>query len=851
MLVPGNGPLTAKIVFVGEAPGVEEELCGIPFVGSSGKLLNSMLTNVGIVRADCYFTNVVKTRPPRNDFGVFYEDPRRTTPSPMLSESCRQLHNELRGLRPNVIVPLGGESLRAITGKRSIDSWRGSILPSPFREDHLGKIISTYHPARILRVYSEIGIFHHDLERVKEECESPNLNLPELLLDLQPTYTTTIDFLKSILVRCCPISFDIETTENHVRCLGISDSPTHAISIPFMSNFRRPYNATMAQTTTANPTTIFLGATFSSSLGSYWELEEEHQILLLLDQIFSSPNIAKYAQNFPFDSQILGREFGFTIRGPIFDTMAASHTLYPELPKGLDFLASMYTRIPYYSDYDSSSDLELWEYNCKDCVVTYQVASVLASDLRGRKTDLFRTSSGGSIPSQDSNLNPNLESNRLLHTSWDFHSNHIEPTIIADTRISSRGILIDQKAREDIRKPYLEKMNDHLVIFQKLAGSPVNPSSPKQMSIFLYTTLHLPVQFNQKTKKPTCDETAIEKLQNKYPQFSHMFTQLLSYRKYHKLISTYIDMPLSPDGRAMTSLSPVGTVTGRCSSQRTIWGYGGNLQNIPVKTDLGKPLRRMFIPDPGYILLKCDLSQAEFRLVVWFANIRRLIVKYLSDSNYDCHRWVASIIYKIVESEVVKSQRDVAKNGVYGGNYRMMPKRAAEVYELELSLATWVLNEYRKAIPEVPLWWKEIESFLNTTRTLTNPLGRKRVFMDRLSDDTYRDAYSHHCQCTVADVIHRAEYLAEIILYHLGCETLLQVHDELVFQCRIDRLNHCLPIIKNIMEYPLTIPGVPEPLIIPADISYGPNWLDTKKWKPGTIVDLSTLLPITEEPTHV
>ena len=94
----------------------------------------------------------------------------------------------------------------------------------------------------------------------------------------------------------------------------------------------------------------------------------------------------------------------------------------------------------------------------------------------------------------------------------------------------------------------------------------------------------------------------------------------------------------------------------------------------------------------------------------WFANIRRLIGKYLTwNPNYDCHKWVASLIYKVEESKVTKEQRSVAKNGVYGGNYHMMPKRASQVYKLSLDLATWVLNSYRSALPEVPQWWRSVE----------------------------------------------------------------------------------------------------------------------------------------------
>jgi DNA polymerase-1 len=413
-------------------------------------------------------------------------------------------------------------------------------------------------------------------------------------------------------------------------------------------------------------------------------------------------------------------------------------------------------------------------------------------------------------------------------SSLDFYDNHIHPAMQTMTRISQRGVLCDTKVRDELKTQYQGEMDVLLKRFHTLAGGEVNPASPKQMAEFLYAKLRLPTQTKRATGAITTDEHAIETLAKKAPQHKELFDTLLDWKERQKLVSTYLDIPLSPDGRLMTSFNAFGTVTGRCNSSANIWGEGTNLQNIPVKTDLGKPLRRMFIADPGYTLVKCDLSQAEFRLVVWFAGIRRLIDAYLTDPNYDCHKWVASLIFKCPIDAVTKSQRSIAKNGVYGGNYKMQPVRAAAVYKLSLEDATFVLGEYRKAIPEIPAWWGSIERSLNSTRTLVNPLGRVRVFMDRMEDNTYRDAYSHACQSTVADIIHRSAVVGELILNE--CSPVLQIHDELVWSCRSSALGRNLPIIRNIMQYPLTIPGVAEPLVIPAELSYGPNWLDQTKW---------------------
>lgn len=813
MIVNGFGPLDAKIVIIGEAPGVEEERTGQPFVGASGHLLNQVLARIGINRNECYITNVVKTRPPNNDFGVLYEDKKKTIPSPLLLQSITNLHGELRNLRPSLIIPLGGEALRAVTNKIGIDKWRGSILPSPF-----GKVLSTYHPARVLREFTLLPIFTEDLKRAFIQSKFPEIRPLGHKFNINPSYSAVVSFLESLLDKPRPIAFDIETTKNHIRCLGIADSSTTAICIPFMSSGKVPINTK----------TIFFGPTSSPQVNSHWMEEEEYVILSLLDRVFSDRRISKYAQNFPFDSQILGREFGFTISGFRFDTLVAAHTMYAELPKGLDFLASLYTDVPYYSDYDSTSDEELWTYNCYDCCVTYQLSVSLHKDLLER-----------------------VNTNCGLFNSLTFLENHIQPAMQVMTRVGQRGVLINLGVRDELKTKYTKELEDIEKRFQDLCGpllvrtktstrtvAAINPGSPQQVQSLLYDKLGLPKMLSPKTKLPTTDEPALEKLRAKFPKSVPYVDLLLEWREVAKLISTYLDIPLTVDNRLTTSFNVVGTVTGRCNSSSTIWGEGTNLQNIPVKTERGKVLRKMFIPDPGYVLIKTDLSQAEFRLVVWFAKIRRLIEKYLTDSHYDCHRWVASLIYKKKEEEIIKKERDIAKNGVYGGNYHMMPKKAAQVYKLSLEMATFVLNAYRTAIPEVPQWWKEVEGVLNASRSTVNPFGRVRVWMDRLDDSTYRDAYSHVCQCTVADLIHRAGIVCELT-NPLNTQ-LLQVHDEWVSQCRIEDINIVLPKIKASMEYPLQIDGVPEPLIIPADIKVGWNWLEMKEWD-GKNFDISTL----------
>lgn len=364
-IVSGVGPPDANIALIGEAPGVEEEREGKPFVGTSGRLLNEMLASVGIARQDCWVDNVCHMRPPGNDFGVFYEDKSGLVPSKVLVEERVRLLETLERIQPNVIVPLGDEPLVAITGKRGITKWRGSIIGTRW-----GKCVPTFHPAYVSRMYETRVVVEHDLARAREESHDPALNLPKHKFIVWPSFETVIDWLRSV-ERGQKLAFDIETLGSRVRCIGLSREVNHAICVPFMSHAGLHVGDTR-----------LLVAQEGSGYNSHWPEEHEMVILGELNRVLGDPGIPLIAQNFPFDAGMLLREFGIVCRGLWMDTMVAQHCAYSELPKGLDFLGSIYTRVPYWSDYDAWSDDACWVYNCFDASVTYEVALALEKELK-------------------------------------------------------------------------------------------------------------------------------------------------------------------------------------------------------------------------------------------------------------------------------------------------------------------------------------------------------------------------------------------------------------------------------------------------------------------------------------
>ena len=213
-----------------------------------------------------------------------------------------------------------------------------------------------------------------------------------------PSFSDVVDFTNA-KHEC--LSFDIETLGEHVRCLGFAWSPVDALCIPFIKNRTE----------------------------DYWSPEEEMCILGRLYRLFLDENVKKVAQNFPFDSSVLAKDFGFEINGLKQDTMIAAHCCYSELPKSLDFLASIYTNIPFWKKHDSTSDVSEFRYNCFDNVATFQIAIALEREMK--ELNVF-----------------------------DFYNNHCQPLMLALTTAGHRGVQIDVSYREKLKMETELKLNE-------------------------------------------------------------------------------------------------------------------------------------------------------------------------------------------------------------------------------------------------------------------------------------------------------------------------------------------------------------------------------------------------------
>lgn len=769
--VEGVGPKPSKIMLIGEAPGAHEEEKGVPFVGPSGKLLDDCLRMAGIKRNECYITNVVKVRPPNNkldrlpEIGYTVED------------FYSELYDEVLSVNPNIIVCVGGTALKAITGMVGIEKLRGSLYGVMIKGKPF-KVISIVHPRYMMKVHELKYISVFDLKKAKREAEFKELKRTKRVELYNLPYGEIVRHLKGILNRLDErktyISIDLETYKKKpiIRCLAIATNIHRALCIPFVIAYK-----------------------------PVWSKEEEVELWRMISRILLHPNARVIGQNFSFEMTHLAKITGGKLI-PYMDTMRAHALVYPEFRHGLDFLASIYTDMPYFKDDGKVSDEgkvnfeQLMSYNCKDVMATLECAVKLEAELKEIGM-------------------------------WEFYCEYDLPLQMALWDMQMRGVKINIEKLKEFRT----KIDNEIAELQKklneMVGYNLNVKSHKQMCHFLYEQLGLPKKYKMRkdkrgnqTRTITSDEEALIELNRKFPHIESLKVAL-EIRRRRTLQSTFLDMKLSEDGRIRTSYGL--TETGRLSSRKDQFGVGANLQNIPKRK--GVWIREIFIPDNGKVIVKADLSQAEARVVAWMSRDENY--KGLFRSGKDVHKLYASLLFNVPYDKVTKEQRAIAKNLRHGKNYNMGPLQLAKELGVEVRKARELMEEDDKLFPNIKsVFYAEVQAQLMKNRTLITPFGRKRTFTNRWGDALFREAYAYIPQSTVADIINHG--IVELF-YKLpkGADLLMQVHDEIVLQCYPHQVEEVARLIKQHVERPLVIGG--DELIIPVDIEVGSNWANCKE----------------------
>ncbi|MFA5378333.1 MAG: DNA polymerase, partial [Dehalococcoidia bacterium] len=596
--VPGTGPLTAKIVMVGEAPGATEVRTGEPFTGSSGELLMRLMQNSGLLRGDVYITNVIKEQPPSNNIDHFikFATGGKVTMTPAYQAYEQQLYTELAQTNANVYVAIGNVALFALTRLVAVTKRRGSILTGT----QIGgkKVIPIIHPASALRQYIFTHFIAHDLARIVEESAFPEVRLPARTYHLKPGFLDSMQYLE----RCSQaeiIAFDIEVVNEEVSCISFALSPGEVMSIPFTIQGH-----------------------------DYFTVDQEAEIWLKIASILQNPAIKKVGQNIVFDFTFLYRKYGIRVYN-LEDTMIAQAICYPDFPKGLDFITSIYTKEPYYKDEGKKwfkfggSDMDFWLYNAKDSAVCLEAFFALQIELRRMGND----------------------------DAYRNQCDLIEPLVY----MQEKGILADVKAMQLASmsaSDELEKLQEKL---NAIAGKELNSASSQQLQDYFYGVKKIKPYVSRATGAISVDALALKRIARKgFPEA----TLILEMRRLAKLQSTYFDMKIDPDSRIRCSFNPVGTTTGRLSSSKTIFDTGGNMQNLP-------PVMLSYLSaDPEYYLYNIDLAQAENRFVAYIAPEPNMINAF--EDHIDLHKQTASLIFSKPVSEV---SDEPGSSSIGGGLY--------------------------------------------------------------------------------------------------------------------------------------------------------------------------------------
>lgn len=546
--VPPSGPESARIMFIGEAPGRDEVNATTPqpFVGSSGAELSALLAEVQLVRRDCFLTNVARYRPIRNEIDYFWDKCTKVNkiPGPVLVDGMKELFDEIERVDPEVIVPLGNTSLWAVTGGLwGITSWRGSQLYSDIpNQSRKRKVIPTFHPAYVQRVWRARHDVLHDLRRMQRHLGKPDWPADVRNIIVDPTFSESVQFLEHILEELnrgpTIIAHDLETIKRSVSCSGLGITSREAICIPFMG-----------------PPTG----------DSHWNRGQELRLVSLHRRVLTHPNARVVGQNYLYDTQHIINEW-FCVPKTYLDTMVAFHTCFPGEPKGLDYLSSIFCEKHVYwkddvDDYNVFPDdpITYWTYNGKDVCTTYEIVEPLESMVR----DLGF-----------------IDQCAFQHRMCE----HAFKTM-------NRGVRIDTELRQQMSLDMYEVFTEHEKLFEQILpvsefrpmksknASPWYKSS-KQLCILFYDELGLKVQKDKKTGSRSSRDDALEALKLDAPELTTLFQLIQEYRSVGVFKENFIDSPLDPDKRMRCSYKVAGPETFRFASAKSAFGTGTNLQAI-------------------------------------------------------------------------------------------------------------------------------------------------------------------------------------------------------------------------------------------------------------------------------
>ena len=552
-----------------------------------------------------------------------------------------------------------------------------------------------------------------------------------------------------------------------------------------------------------------VGLSFAIKAHEAWYLsmpanrEECQRKLELLRPLFEDESIMKIGQNLKFDISMLA-QYGISVKGKLFDTMLAHYLIEPEQRHNMDYLAEVYL------NYVTIPIEELIGKGRQQKTMR-EVPVELVKEYAAEDADITMR--------LYEKLLPLLKENGVEKLFYEIEM----PLVPVLSRMEANGVKIDTENLKQISDEFAVEIRKIEEQIYELAGMPFNIASPKQLGEILFEKLRIDEKAKKtKTGQYATGEEVLQKLAHKHP----IVNLILDYRSLTKLKSTYLDaLPalVNPkDGLIHTSFNQAVTATGRLSSNNP------NLQNIPVRTEKGREIRRAFVPrSEQYTLLAADYSQIELRIIAHLSQDPAMVADF--NLGHDIHAATAAKVFHVPMEQVTKEQRSRAKAVNFGIIYGMSAFGLAERMELSRSEAADIIKKYFEEYAGIKEYMNRSIALAKERGYAETILGRRRYLRDINGANSVvrgfaeRNAINAPIQGSSADMIKIAMIGIHQELERLKMQSkmILQVHDELVFDAHLDELDTLKSIVQDKMvnAMPLSVPVVVE-------INTGANWLE-------------------------
>lgn len=531
--------------------------------------------------------------------------------------------------------------------------------------------------------------------------------------------------------------------------------------------------------------------------------EEAERIVNIFKPLYEHPQIVKVGQNIKYDIEVLAR-YGVEVKGELFDTMIAHYLIQPELHHGMDYMAEVYLNYrtihideligPKGKHQRSMRELspeQVYEYAAEDADITLRLKNILEPKLKEAGVE------------------------RLFH--------EIEmPLVPVLAEMEMNGVRIDTQSLAETSETFTQRMRSLEAEIYQLAGEEFNIASPKQVGDILFAKMKI-MEKPKKTKTGqfVTNEEVLQSLRGK----SEIVAKILDHRGLKKLLGTYVDaLPKlinSRTGHIHTSFNQTITATGRLSSSDP------NLQNIPVRGEDGKEIRKAFIPEEGQLFFSADYSQIELRVMAHLSGDKNMTDAFAK--GYDIHAATASTIYKKDISEVSRDERTKSKRANFGIIYGITVFGLAERLDIERAEARQLIDGFFQTFPQVYDYMERSKETVREKGYAETVFSRRRYLPDINSRNATvrgfaeRNAINAPIQGSAADIIK----VAMIRIYKrfkeegLRSKMILQVHDELNFSVVPEERDRVQEIVISEMQnaYPLSVPLL-------AECGWGSNWLE-------------------------